>query len=66
MHDKNGNPLKKGDKVLIEAVITETYATDEFCNIQCQTGYGAENSAYNVHGFVTINSRQVIKDDSGE
>lgn len=30
MHDKNGKPIKKGDKVLIEAEIAETYARGEF------------------------------------
>lgn len=37
MHDKNGKPLKVGDRVTLECVITETAATEDFCNIQLQT-----------------------------
>lgn len=59
MHDKNGKPLKVGDKVTVEAVILETYATEDFCNVQLGIGRDQENSAHNVHGTLTINSRQV-------
>jgi hypothetical protein len=37
MHDRNGTELKKGDVVLIPAVITELYAGEEFCNVQLKT-----------------------------
>lgn len=40
MHDKNGKPIKKGDKVTIEAVITETHASDEFCNARARNRQG--------------------------
>ncbi len=64
MHDKNGKPLKKGDKVTIEAEILETYATDTFCNVQLGIGRDNENSEFNVHGTVTLNSKQVeLKED---
>lgn len=61
MHDKNGKPLKVGDKVTVEAVIRETYATDEYCNVQIGIGYedGKEHGAHNVQSIVTINSKQV-------
>lgn len=37
MHDRNGTELKKGDIVLIPAVITELYATELFCNVSVRT-----------------------------
>lgn len=32
MHDANGTPLKKGDTVLIPAVITDLTARDGYCD----------------------------------
>lgn len=63
MHDKNGKPLKKGDKVLIEAEIVETYGAVDYCNVQLGIGLNKENGPDNVHGRVTLNSRQVEKID---
>jgi len=40
MHDKNGTPLKKGDVVLITAVITDLSATEEYCNVSLETVHG--------------------------
>ncbi len=60
MHDKNGKPVKEGDKVLIEAVIEKTFATEDFCNVQLAIGKDkGENRADNVHATVILNSRQV-------
>lgn len=59
MHDKNGKPIKTGDRVTVEAVIAETYATEDFCNVQLAIGKDKENAADNVHGTLTLNSRQV-------
>ena len=59
MHDKNGKPVKKGDRVIVEAVIGDTYATPDFCNVQLHIGHEQEHSAHNVHGTLTINSKQV-------
>lgn len=58
MHDKNGKPIKQGDKVIVEAVIAETYATEDFCNVQLKIGYDKEPGADNVQSILTINSRQ--------
>lgn len=40
MHDRNGTALKKGDTVLIPAVITELHPTDEYCNVSLQSVHG--------------------------
>lgn len=61
MHDKNGKPLKKGDKVTVEAEIVETYGAVDYCNVQLGIGLDQENGPANVHGRLTINSRQVVK-----
>lgn len=61
MHDKNGKPLKKGDRVTIEAEITETYATDEFCNVQLKVGEkDQEHGPHNVTATVTVNAKQTV------
>lgn len=36
MHDANGTELKKGDRVMIECVITEVHPHEEFCNATVQ------------------------------
>jgi len=59
MHDKNGKPIKTGDKVRIEAVIEETYATDEFCNVKLGIGKDQEHGAFNIQSTVTLNAKQV-------
>lgn len=40
MHDKNGIALKKGDKVLIEAIITELHSNEDYCNVSLETASG--------------------------
>lgn len=40
MHDRNGTPLKKGDKVLIPAVITELCGEEGYCNVSVETVHG--------------------------
>lgn len=40
MHDRNGTPLKKGDTVLIPAVITDLSSSEEYCNVSLQSVHG--------------------------
>ena len=40
MHDKNGVPLKKGDRVLIEAIITDLNPSEDYCNVTLETASG--------------------------
>lgn len=40
MHDRNGNALKKGDKVLIEAEITQLSPGEDYCNVTLVTTNG--------------------------
>lgn len=32
-HDRNGTPLRVGDKIMIEYVITDIQPTEDYCNI---------------------------------
>jgi hypothetical protein len=59
MHDKNGKPIKKGDRVLIEAEITDTSTSETFCNVTLKIGKkGEEHGPYNVTGTVVVNAQQ--------
>jgi hypothetical protein len=37
MHDCNGKPLAKGDKVILEGVITDLFPTEDYCNVTLQS-----------------------------
>lgn len=59
MHDKNGNPIKKGDRVTVEAEIIDTAATDEFCNVTLKVGEkDQEHGPHNVTGTLVVNAQQ--------
>lgn len=60
MHDKNGTPIKKGDKVLIVAEITAEHASETFCNITLGIGYDQPHGEYNIQNQVTLNAKQVL------
>lgn len=59
MHDKNGKPIKQGDKVIVQGIIEQTNASETWCNVTIGIGKDQENSEYNVHGVVTLNAKQV-------
>lgn len=59
MHDKFGNPIKKGDRVTVEAEITDTNAGDEYCNVTLKVGEkGQEHGPFNVTTSVVVNAKQ--------
>lgn len=60
MHDRNGTPLKAGDIVLVEAKIKETYASEDYCNVQLSIGFEKEHGPDNVTSSVTLNARQTL------
>ena len=61
MHDMHGNPLEKGDTVLVKFVVEETSNTDEFCNVYLRTAEpmfpGDRHDAY------WFNAKQTAKVD---
>lgn len=59
MHDRNGNPIKKGDRVRLEGEIIETHATDDYCNVTIKvTEKDQEHGPHNVQATVVLNARQ--------
>ena len=59
MHDAKGQPLSLGDIVLVPCKIAETYATDEYCNVQLKTL--APMHPTDVPTTITLNAKQVIR-----
>lgn len=60
MHDRNGTPIKKGDIVMVEALVADTYACEDYCNAQLRIGFEKPHGADNVTSSVTVNTRQVL------
>lgn len=62
MHDKNGTPLKKGDKVFLvsEIEITDLHAGADFCNVTVKIGGEKPHGADNIQSVLTLNTRQLV------
>ncbi len=60
MHDANGTPLRKGDRVLIPGIITELSVSDEYCNVNVETELGRRPDGVK-ETFHAINTAQLIK-----
>lgn len=59
MHDRNGNPIKVGDRVALQGEVTSTSATEEYCNVTVKiTEKGQEHGPFNVQGVVVVNAKQ--------
>lgn len=65
MHDAKGRELKKGDIVLIPAVITETYATEDFCNLSVETILGRRPDGAKER-FSAFNTAVVLRANPGD
>lgn len=65
MHDANGTPLVKGDKVLIPAVITDLSAGEEFCNVTVETTLGRRPDG-SKEKISAINTGVLVKVSGGE
>lgn len=58
-HDRKGQKLEVGDRVMIEAVVTAVWEGEEYCNVTLETiepMYPGENKT-----GITLNARQVEK-----
>ena len=60
MHDANGTPLVKGDRVIIEATITELSAQEDFCNVSLETVLGRRPDGAKEH-VCAINTGVLVK-----
>lgn len=59
MHDRNGNPVKVGDRVLLQGEITQTSEGEEYCNVTVKiTEKDQEHGAFNVQGIIVVNAKQ--------
>lgn len=59
MHDANGTPLKKGDKVLIEAVVATLYEGEDYCNVTVKSVLLRQPD--NTHEHMTLNTHVLVK-----
>lgn len=60
-HDKNGQELKVGDTVAVEAVVTAIFQTDDYCNVNLNTVEPMFPG--NDKTFLVLNTKQVEKLD---
>jgi hypothetical protein len=58
MHDRNGTPLKKGDTVLIEAVIDQLHGGEDHCNVSLKTVHGRRPDGGTE--YITSNTAVVV------
>lgn len=65
MHDANGTALKKGDRVLIPAVITDLSPGEDFCNVSLETTLGRRPDG-NKERLSAINTAVLVKASSEE
>ena len=59
MHDRNGQPLNVGDRVLIPGVITRAQTGTDFCNITVETDEKMFPGEYKSE--ISLNAKQVEK-----
>ena len=57
-HDKNGAPLKAGDRVTIEAVVQDVQTGEEYCNVNVKTIEPMFPG--NDRTSITLNAKQVV------
>lgn len=58
-HDKNGNQLSVGDRVLIEAEVVSISPSEEYCNATVKTVLPMP--PYKDGTSITLNTRQLDK-----
>lgn len=59
MHDRNGNPLKVGDRVALVATIEETSTSEDYCNVKVKvTEEGQDHGPRNVTSTIWVNAKQ--------
>lgn len=58
-HDKRGEELKVGDRVLVPCVIKAIHLTEDYCNVDLETSLTMPPICTPTK--VTLNSRQTVK-----
>lgn len=64
MHDAKGRPLQVGDIILVPFEITDTFASDEFCNVSARTVASMYPGAHKTG--CTFNAKQVLRANDGD
>jgi hypothetical protein len=65
MHDANGTPINKGDRVLIPCEVLEVYPGPDYCNVSVRTTLGRRPDGQR-ETFSAINTAQLVKVSGGE
>lgn len=65
MHDAKGRPLKVGDVVLIPAVITAVYPTEDYCNVAAASVFGRRPDGAK-ESFGAINTGVMLRAEDGD
>lgn len=55
MHDKHGNPLKAGDKVVLTGTVENIWPDNDYCN--CTVKFDETEGAKAAPGSITFNSQ---------
>lgn len=58
-HDRNGQPLRVGDEVLVFCKVEQIHVGEEYCNVQLKTiepMYPGEHST-----VITLNGKQIVR-----
>ena len=65
MHDAKGNPLKKGDTVVIPCKVTELMSGSEYANVGLWTLGGRLPDGMKEH-FLDLNTKQLYRANDGD
>lgn len=60
-HDRNGRPLAKGDRVVIEGTLIGVSPGNDYCNVTVETVEPMHPGKHRA--TISLNARQVIRDD---
>lgn len=65
MHDAKGRALKTGDRILIPAVVVETMATEDYCNLRAESALGRRPDGQK-ETFYAINTGVTLRANDGD
>lgn len=65
MHDAKGRPLHVGDKVRLNATVTELSPTDDYCNVSLESELGRRPDGEKEHVYA-INTGVLLRDNPGD
>lgn len=66
MHDAKGRPLKVGDKVRVDATVTQlNEGTEDYCNVSIETVFGRRPDGAKEH-MSAINTGVLLRANPGD